>query len=264
MHKVTIVKHTDQIDSLIQRFPCISGLKDKEIWEYDLDVVRDYFYGRRKDAPQNMKYRWKVPKQSFFGYQTQICALPVMFIGKTGYGKSSLLNHIIGKSVFLTDDTRPCTQNVESAFFRLGSDPKYYLALFDFPGIGESEQADHKYMTWYADMVKDSPCIVYVLRADQRDYSIDERAFEKLFSEEILDNVIIALNCADKIEPVNRKGEITEAQKEALEEKCDSIESILSVPSYRIFPCSAHTGYGMEELVSCIEDQLELCVYDKD
>ena len=79
-----------------------------------------------------------------------------------------------------------------------------------------------------------------------------------------MDNVIIALNCADKIEPVNRKGEITEAQKEALEEKCDSIESILSVPSYRIFPCSAHTGYGMEELVSCIEDQLELCVYDKD
>ncbi len=117
MHKVTIVKHTDQIDSLIQRFPCISGLKDKEIWEYDLDVVRDYFYGRRKDAPQNMKYRWKVPKQSFFGYQTQICALPVMFIGKTGYGKSSLLNHIIGKSVFLTDDTRPCTQMWNLPFF---------------------------------------------------------------------------------------------------------------------------------------------------
>ena len=141
---------------------------------------------------------------------------------------------------------------------------KEYLALFDFPGIGESEQADHKYMAWYADLVKDSPCIVYILRADQRDYSIDERAFEKLFFEDTLDNVIIALNCADKIEPVNRSGIITEAQKEALEEKRYSIESILSVPSYRIFPCSAHTGYGIEELVGCIEDQLEFCVYDKD
>ena len=53
-------------------------------------------------------------------------------------------------------------------------------------------------------------------------------------------------------------------EKEALEEKCDSIESILSVPSYRIVPCSAHTGYGIEKLVGCIEDQLEFCVYDKD
>lgn len=257
------LKYTAQIDSLIQRFPCFSGLKNKQFWEYDNNALQDFIHGTRPDVPKDMRYRWNVPQMSFFDYQKQISILPAIFIGKTGYGKSSLLNYIIDKPLFPIDDVKPCTQEIDAAIFRLGPNPFYYFALSDLPGVGESEQADKRYMDWYTGMIDCSPSIVYVLRADQRDFSIDERAFEKLFqNEENLDKVIIALNFADKIEPINRGIELSDAQLEALEVKQEKISDIFSIETYRIFPCCAHTGYGVEELVTEMIDDLELCTFD--
>lgn len=259
------LKHTSQIDSLIQRFPCFSGLKNKQLWEYDEDALKGFFDGYREDVPKDTRYRWDVPQMSFFDYQEQVSVLPAMFIGKTGYGKSSLLNYIIGKSVFPIDDIKVCTREIDAALFRLGANPLYYLALCDLPGVGENEQADKLYMDWYSEMIECSPSVIYVLRADQRDFSIDERAFERLFqSEDDLNKVIVALNCADKIEPINRGVGISEAQMEALEVKQEKIAEIFSVESYRIFPCCAHNGYGIEELVTEMMDDLELCTFDID
>lgn len=258
-------KYMGQIGELIQRFPCFEGIKDTEIWEYDINVLKDYFSGRRADAPEETKYHWEPPRNSFFDYKKQVSILPVMFVGKTGYGKSSLLNYIIGKHIFATNDIRPCTKQVEAAFFRLGVNIAHYLTLIDFPGVGEGEQADKNYMNWYADMVETAPCIVYVLRADQRDFSLDEKVFGRLFPcEEDLDKVIIALNFADKIEPIQRGYTISEKQKDTLEKKAEQIERIFSIPFYRIFPCCAHTGYGVEDLVMNIEEALEFCTVEGD
>jgi len=256
------IKHKAYIDELAKRYPCFSELKNKKIMEIETDTLLDYFNGKRDDAPEGDRYRWIVPCDEFFGRLPEIAVLPIMFIGKTGYGKSSLLNRIIGRTVFPTDDIRSCTQEIDAAFFRLGSDPRYHMALSDFPGVGESEQADRRYMNWYADMVACSPCVVYVLRADQRDFSVDERAFERLFhNDEDLDKVLIALNFADKIEPLSRGNELSEEQLENLEEKVSYISDIFPVNPFQIFPCCAHTGYGIEDLLADAVENLgyEVC-----
>lgn len=260
------LKHIAPIDELIHLHPNFSELKGKSVWEYDTDTLQDYFSGAWATAPKSDTYRWEVPYTSFFGYQDQAAILPVMFIGKTGYGKSSLLNRIVGADIFPIDDIRPCTKEIDAAVYRLRECPSHFLTLCDLPGVGESERADRQYMEWYSGLLECSPCVVYVLRAGQRDFSVDERVFRTLFrSEETRDKVIIALSHADKIEPVNRRGtEISEAQVEALEKKADTVSESFSVPFYRIFPYCVHTGYGVNDLVNEISDDLEMCVFDED
>lgn len=258
------LRHAVSIDELIRLHHSFSELKGKSVWEYDTDTLQDYFSGARATAPKDDTYRWTVPRTSFFGDQDQATILPAMFIGKTGYGKSSLLNRIVGLDVFPIDDIRPCTKEIDAAVYRLRERPSHFLALCDLPGVGESERADRQYMEWYAGLLECSPCAVYVLRADQRDFSVDERVFQALFrSGEARDKVIIALGCADKIEPVSRGMKLSEAQLEALEKKADKVSELFSIPSYRIFPCCAHTGYGVSDLVNEISNDLEVCTFDE-
>lgn len=257
------ILHTASVDALISRYPCFQGMKDMAIWEYETESLYDYFDGKREDAPKTTKYRWDVPRLPFFNHLSQVSVLPVMFIGKTGYGKSSLINQIIGRDVFKTDDVSACTKEIDAAFFRLGTDPNYYLSLSDLPGIGESKTADQHYLEWYAALLKLSPCVVYVLRADQRDWTLDEQVFNQLFADEDeREKVIIALNFADKIEPISRNGHLSEKQLEAIECKVDLICSFFDVPSYSVIPCCAITGYGVDELLVEVTDNLEQCVFE--
>ena len=110
-----------------------------------------------------------------------------------------------------------------------------------------------------------SLCVVYVLRADQRDYSIDQAVFRQLFSTEDKNKIIIALTFADKIEPWNRGAELSDEQLASLEKKSASIEKLFGIDSYNIFPCCSQTGYGINKLI----DELILTMslghlYDED
>lgn len=257
--------YKDSIDTLISVRPCFEKLKNMSIWEYDTDGLEDFFDGQREDAPKRRAYRWKVFKEKFFDFREEISILPVMVIGKTGYGKSSLLNCIIGKSIFPTDDVQICTTKIDAAIFRMGADPQSYLALSDLPGIGESSEADRKYMDEYAGLLRSAASVIYVVRADQRDFTIDEHAFKELFQrDEDREKVIIALNFTDKIEPINRSFRLSEEQLEALEEKIDLVSGMFQVDSYRIFPCCAQTGYGVEALLEEVTDDLENCVFEEE
>lgn len=235
------------IDALIHRFPEVSGLREKAIWTYDI---------QDGDIHRHDRYTWEYKNQ-------RVTLLQVMFIGKTGYGKSSLLNAIVGQTLFEIDEVQSCTKKLDTVLYRMGqTDNIDYLALSDLPGVGESIEADKQYRAWYRDMLCASSCVVYVLRADQRDFSIDEDVFEELFPDgEQRANLVIALNFADKIEPISRDGRISEAQWTALEDKVDMIQELFDV--YTVIPCCAKTGEGISKLVSEIVDILDLNVYDK-
>ena len=241
------VKSKSNISVLIQRFSAFSGLKNKAVWEYDI---------HGEDLSRHNRFRWDYSGRQIIMRQT-------MFIGKSGYGKSSLINSIIGADAFQIDEVKACTKELDTALFRMGQDEKTYLAFSDLPGVGESRMADIQYRKWYRDMVLSSSCVVYVLRADQRDFSIDEDVFSELFyTEEQKENVVIALNFADKIEPISRSGKISEAQWRVLEDKIEIIREKFGV--YSVIPCCAKTGEGITELISEIADILDLCVYDDD
>lgn len=260
------IKHTGSIDELIRKHERFEEFKNKSIFEYDLDEIRKLVTGERESIEKHDWYRWRTPQTAFFSYQKEVSLVTAMFIGKTGYGKSSLLNTIIGSSIFPTDDIRSCTIEIDTAIYRLGNSPRYYLSLCDLPGVGENENADKRYMKWYTELMSSCHCVVYALRADQRDYALDFAIFRQLFlTEDDRDKVIIALTFADKIEPCQRGTKLSTEQLCSLEQKCEDIEKKFNIPSYRIIPCCSQTGYGVDELINEMTDTISIaCLLDED
>ncbi len=181
--------------------------------------------------------------------------LQTMFIGQTGYGKSTLLNSILGEDVFKTDDINSCTKELQNALFWLDDEKKTYLSLNDLPGIGESEVADVGYMKWYKGMLEKSSCIVYVLNADKRSHTPDFKVFKALFEgNKMQSRVIIALTCADKVGN-NRGDGITSEQLEILSRKEDEIRRLFG--DLPIIPCSGKTGWNVDKLVGAVVGMLK-------
>lgn len=179
-----------------------------------------------------------------------IYQIQVMFIGKSGYGKSTTLNKIIGKDVFECDDIKACTKDLYSANYRLQKNENHFFALCDLPGIGESNDADVKYNEWYKEMLIKSQCVVYILRADQRDFSIDELLFKKLFKTSLeRKKVIIALNFADKIEPLSRNLSLSPTQIENLNTKVIDVQKIFNVSKGQVLYYSAQDMLNIDLLV---------------
>lgn len=186
----------------------------------------------------------------------------IIVIGKTGYGKSTLLNTLIGQEIFPTDPVQSCTSKIDAAIYAMFSKNRpsvlsypycapscRYFALCDLPGIGESLSVDNTYMNMYEHMLDYSSCVIYLLRADQRDYSLDHEAFIKLFpNNRDRRKVVIALNYADKIEPIHRNAGISDDQMQSLQKKRKSISKIFNMDEKNIIPCSAATGYGIDNL----------------
>jgi len=182
--------------------------------------------------------------------------MQVMFIGKTGYGKSTTLNKISGGKYFLTDDIESCTKKLYSSEYKLSSYAEHYFSLCDLPGIGESVEADKEYIRWYGNMLEKSNCVVYVLRSDQRDYSHDEIFINTILKNngKISDKLIVGINYADKIEPISRTTPFvpSDEQKNNLERKAESIAKLFGIHREKIVYYSAKEGYNMHLLLNKI------------
>lgn len=176
--------------------------------------------------------------------------LMVAFFGKTGYGKSSTVNAFFGNAVMETSDVSACTRVCNSLDFELS--PGHYLSIGDFPGIGESEYRDIEYLTMYKNFMQHATAVVYVVRADTRDYSVDESAYRTLFQQvSERKKVILAINCCDKIEPISRvaQKEPTAEQMCSIHEKIHNINKIFK-PENKVIPYSAATGWNMDHLAA--------------
>jgi len=227
--EVKVVRET-YIDELLSTAPQFNFLKGRSLVESD-------------------STRWNMNGSKAF-------CLQAMFIGKTGYGKSSTLNRICGKYLFPTSDTESCTKKLYSGEFKMNSSKNHYFTLCDLPGIGESDKADEGYQTWYKQMLYYSSCVVYLLRADQRDFSRDEIVINSLLRDngKISPKLLVGLNYADKIEPVTRVSPFApnSAQKANLESKVSATSKALNIPSDRIIYYSATEGYNFNLLLEKI------------
>lgn len=180
----------------------------------------------------------------------------VVAVGKTGYGKSTSLNALLGVRAFATSDTSGCTRTMQSVEYRFaGTNTAHYFSFSDLPGIGENLKLDREYMALYREALGTAQVVLYFVRADQRDFSIDQRVFDELIGKsDVKNKVILVVNAIDKIEPLNRRLPFApnRAQLEALREKIDYLSVMFGIGTDDIIPIAGATGFNLDALASAI------------
>ena len=180
----------------------------------------------------------------------------VAFFGKTGSGKSSLCNSIFGQDVAAVSDTEACTREAQEYLLKISGTKS--IALLDVPGVGETDDRDQEYSRLYKSLLPHVDLLLWVIKADDRALSIDERIWKTLVSQFIDSGcpVFIVINQVDKLNPVREWNMVDNApgpkQMELIEEKVSSLSQHFNCSHDHVIPVSAAERYNISRLVEAI------------
>ncbi|EOZ7507910.1 GTPase family protein [Enterobacter hormaechei] len=184
---------------------------------------------------------------------------PVIGImGKTGAGKSSLCNALFQGEVTPISDVHACTRDVLR--LRLSSGD-HSLILIDLPGVGESERRDKEYESLYRNILPELDLILWVIKADDRAFSVDERFYRRVMTG-YQQRFLFVVNQADKIEPCHEWFVTSNApsphQLVNIEARLASIRQLFS-PHHPVCAVSARTEWNLpsmiETMMCCLPDR---------
>ncbi|MBG2874058.1 50S ribosome-binding GTPase [Proteus alimentorum] len=141
-------------------------------------------------------------QSSFFNQLNHLISYSptIGLMGKTGAGKSSLINALFQSSLSPVSDVSGCTRQAQRFSMTMNN---HTLTFVDLPGVGESLERDREYHHLYRNLLPELDLIIWVLKADDRAWSSDEQCYR--FLTEQCDyqpsRFLFVLNQADKIEP---------------------------------------------------------------
>ncbi|HEK1095755.1 TPA: 50S ribosome-binding GTPase [Proteus mirabilis] len=121
-------------------------------------------------------------------------------MGKTGAGKSSLINALFQSTLSPVSDVSGCTRHAQRFSMSMNN---HTLTFIDLPGVGESLERDREYHQLYRNLLPKLDLIIWVLKADDRAWSSDEQCY-RFLTEQCgyqSERFLFVLNQADKIEP---------------------------------------------------------------
>lgn len=185
----------------------------------------------------------------------------ICFIGRTGNGKSSLINAMWGTK-FPTDTLVACTKELYSATIMDSTNMGYEaITVYDTPGIGEFS-SDSKYEKYYRHAVGLADCIILVSTFDRTDAPVQRflKRLKNYVNETKEPRFIIALNHIDSkiitssdgnYEPWNHTlNEPSEQCKFNIEERISILHEKLDGKffPFDVVPVCAIRNYGLTEL----------------
>jgi small GTP-binding protein len=207
----------------------------------------------------------KIPDEMISALEEKIAELgkytpTVGIFGKTGVGKSSLCNALFGKDTAKVSDVHACTREPQEIFVQI-SESGSGIKLIDLPGVGESQVRDEEYKKLYENWIPKLDLIIWVIRADDRTFSVDEYFYENVVQTNINKfntPFVVVVNQVDKINPVRQWDELNcrpgYDQQRVVGERTSWAASKFNIDPSNIVPVSAHEKYNMGLLVETIID----------
>jgi len=202
--------------------------------------------------------------------------------GKTGVGKSSILNGIMGKEVYETGILPTTKENSEALWESAGGD----IVVVDVPGLGEANappvpfsKGSKEVLSYEENLQRlanlDAHLFLLVLKCDDRALDLEHRFIQRWQQDELLRDLpsLLVVNQIDKMKPsrdwnpreLNLKTPVTEKEKN-IRAYMDYVASLPHFNSFssrgRMAPVSAGESfndphkYGMEDLRDKIHELL--------
>lgn len=171
-------------------------------------------------------------------------------MGKTGTGKSSLINALFQSVLSPVSNVSGCTRQAQRFSMTMNS---HTLTFVDLPGVGESLERDREYHQLYRNLLPELDLIIWVLKADDRAWSSDEQCY-RFLTEQCgyqSERFLFVLNQADKIEPCRQWDEhnhqLSLEQVANLELKQQAVITAFK-PHHPVMTVSAVENYQLTEL----------------
>lgn len=179
--------------------------------------------------------------------------------GVTGAGKSSLCNALFGSDVSEISDIEACTRNPQEIWLNCSRNEPGII-LIDVPGLGESQERDEEYFKLYESLAPTLDLIIWVIKADDRAYSVSQKAYQKILKPNLEKcPVVFVINQVDALKPYDwdhKEGRPGANQEINIQKKINEVSKAFEVSTVNIIPASAEKKYNLTEIVSFVVDIL--------
>lgn len=182
----------------------------------------------------------------------------VGIFGKTGAGKSSLCNALFGKETAKVNDVYACTKSPQEIFIQIANSGSG-IKLIDLPGVGENILKDEEYSALYKEWIPKLDLAIWVIKADERTYSIDEQFFGNIVKPHVQSSgipFIVVVNQVDKINPLkdwnDERGCPGPKQAPVVKDKIKWAIEHFHIDERLVVPISAYEKYNLGKLVEAI------------